>query len=271
MDITVVIPLYNATETIVPCIESVIASCLDSSLSWEIVVVNDGSTDQSFEKASAYIATSCYSEQITLISQQNRGVSSARNAGMAIAKGKYIAFNDADDRWTVEHISLLMQTFNTHPEAELVAGVYGSDNVSRIKHIAHPTRITIPDQMMKNYYAPPTAMIRKDVLASIEPFCESMRYFEDYRFFNQIVHRGTAYIVPQVVTHPIIDKQRWGETGLSGNLWAMERGELRAIRVALTNNYISYSQYVFASTLSLIKFMRRITIQLFRKQAKPAG
>lgn len=269
MDITVVIPLYNAPDTIVPCIESVIANCLDSSLLWEIVVVNDGSTDQSFERVSTYIATSCYSEHITLISQQNRGVSSARNAGMAIAKGRYIAFNDADDMWTSTHLSLLMQTFSSHPEAELVAGVFGSDNVSRVKHIAHPTRITIPDQMMKNYFTSQTAVIRKDVLASIEPFCESMRYFEDYQFFNQIVHRGTAYIVPHVVTHPIVDKQRWGEKGLSGNLWAMEQGELHAIRVALTNNYISYSQYVFASTLSLIKFMRRITIQLFRKQAKP--
>lgn len=264
MDISVIIPLYNAQETITSCLESVIESCVATHFLWEIIVVNDGSTDKSLEVVTAYISTSAYRQQITILTQTNKGVSSARNAGMAAAKGRYIAFNDADDRWSKNHLAILVECLENNPHIELVAGVFGNDKVSQVKKIAHLTPISIADQMKKNYFTSQAAALRKETLYSIEPFCETMRYFEDYRFFNQIVHRGSAYVTPHVITYPIIDKYRWGEKGLSGNLWAMEKGELYAIKIAFEQHYITRTHYFFTVTLSVTKFLRRLFIQGFR-------
>ncbi|MBQ3766252.1 MAG: glycosyltransferase family 2 protein [Bacteroidales bacterium] len=86
MRISVIIPAYNAADTIVPCLESVVNGAD------EVVVVDDGSTD-----GTADVVRKAFPEVIVL-QQQNQGVSAARNAGMDAATGDYFAFVDADDR-----------------------------------------------------------------------------------------------------------------------------------------------------------------------------
>lgn len=88
-EISVIIPFYNASEFIVETIESVINQ---SFTNWEIVLVNDGSTDNSVDKVSKYL-----SERIKLYNQTNKGVSTARNYGFLKSKGNYVVYLDADD------------------------------------------------------------------------------------------------------------------------------------------------------------------------------
>jgi glycosyltransferase involved in cell wall biosynthesis len=88
---TVVIPLYNKGKYIERALSSVIAQTCPPL---EIIVVDDGSTDDGPEKVIAL-----NNPMITLIRQKNKGPGAARNAGLARARGKYIAFLDADDEW----------------------------------------------------------------------------------------------------------------------------------------------------------------------------
>jgi len=89
--LSVIVPMYNAGKSFQAFIESVLAQTLPSL---EIIIVNDGSTDESAEMAHRYAAQYAH---IQVIDQQNGGVSRARNAGLAIAQGQYVTFPDADD------------------------------------------------------------------------------------------------------------------------------------------------------------------------------
>lgn len=95
---SVVMPLYNKQTHISEAIKSV----LDQTFSdFELIIVNDGSTDDSVK-----IVESTFDDQrIRLIHKKNGGVSSARNKGIEVARGSYIAFLDADDVWMSNHLS----------------------------------------------------------------------------------------------------------------------------------------------------------------------
>ena len=88
--ISVIIPIYNVEKYIRQCLESVIDQTLKDI---EIIIVNDGTRDNSMEIVEEYISD----ERIKIINKENGGLSSARNAGMKEAKGKYICFIDSDD------------------------------------------------------------------------------------------------------------------------------------------------------------------------------
>ena len=93
-DITVVIPLYNKSAEIARAVNSVLAQ---SMLPREIIVVDDGSTDGSGD-----IVEGINSPLIRLISQENRGVSVARNVGIEAATTKWVALLDGDDMWCAD-------------------------------------------------------------------------------------------------------------------------------------------------------------------------
>lgn len=100
-NVTIVMPAYNVENYIASSIESVIQQTYQD---WELIVINDGSTDESQKIIEKYISID---KRISLINQKNQGVSMARNKGLAIAKGKYISFLDADDTYAPTYIELM--------------------------------------------------------------------------------------------------------------------------------------------------------------------
>ena len=113
--VSVIVPVYNSEPYIEDCLNSIVNQ---TYLSIEIILVNDGSTDHSYEIMTGY---SMKDNRIVIISQPNRGVSAARNAGLSVAKGEYILFVDSDDTIrndTVE--TLCRQALSTN--AEIVIG-----------------------------------------------------------------------------------------------------------------------------------------------------
>ena len=102
--VSIIIPIYNAEEYIEECIKSIITQTYKNI---EIILINDGSRDNSINICKEYLKKD---KRIIIINQLNKGVSTARNSGITIAKGEYITFIDADDTIEKEHINHLVNT-----------------------------------------------------------------------------------------------------------------------------------------------------------------
>lgn len=113
-NISVVIPLYNKEHSIVRALKSVLQQTYEF---YEIIVVNDGSTDQSVQQV-----LSISNERIRLIDKVNGGVSSARNCGLLEAKYAFVAFLDADDSWETTFLEDMVCLINQTPDASLWGG-----------------------------------------------------------------------------------------------------------------------------------------------------
>src|SRR5215212_10726407 len=112
--VSVIIPCYNQAHFLGEAIESVISQ---SYKNFEIIVVDDGSTDNTSEVASSY-------EEVRLVRQQNRGLAGARNRGLGEARGEYVVFLDSDDRLVSEALEVGVRELEAHPECAFVSGHY---------------------------------------------------------------------------------------------------------------------------------------------------
>ena len=123
--ISVVIPLYNKEKQIAKTLQTVLNQTYQD---FEIVIVNDGSTDGSVDEVKKFL-----NPRIRLINQKNGGVSAARNRGIEEAKGEYIAFLDADDVWDIEHLEVLYQLILAYPKNGAYATAY-RNNIEGATH-----------------------------------------------------------------------------------------------------------------------------------------
>ena len=120
MKFSVIIPLYNKAPYVRKALETV---CAQTYREYEIIVINDGSTDNSAIIAEDYL-NGVEGISYKILSQQNAGVSAARNNGIAQASGDYIAFLDADDWWEPTFLEKMAQHIEDYPEAGLYASNY---------------------------------------------------------------------------------------------------------------------------------------------------
>ncbi len=112
--ISIIIPIYNVEKYLSECLDSILNQAVDD---FELICINDGSTDNSLSIISEYMKN--YDSKIVLIQQMNQGLSAARNAGIKAAKGKYICFVDSDDMLTTNALSILANKIIENPDVEL--------------------------------------------------------------------------------------------------------------------------------------------------------
>jgi glycosyltransferase involved in cell wall biosynthesis len=105
--VSVVIPAYNAAWCVAHAVDSVLAQHFRD---YELIVVNDGSSDNTAEVLSAY------DDKLRVVDKPNGGLSSARNAGIGAARGRYVAFLDADDRWLPGKLDKQVALMTARPE-----------------------------------------------------------------------------------------------------------------------------------------------------------
>ena len=99
--ISIVVPIYNRARFLSGCLDSILAQTFKE---WECILVNDGSTDNRLEIAENYAAND---PRFLVISQENQGVSAARNLGIDHAQGKWLAFVDSDDEIDPDYLETL--------------------------------------------------------------------------------------------------------------------------------------------------------------------
>lgn len=263
MDLSIIIPVYNSCETIVECIDSVVQECSKNPYQWELIIVDDGSKDNSVMLIEQYIKSSLYKKNLKLICQKNGGAAIARNTGIRAARGEFIAFNDSDDKWLSGRVELQIEYMKSHPDVVLLAGIYGVDNMSKMRKMEIENIISIKDQVFKFYFSPPCTLLRASILGKTGLFDENMRHAEEGSLFNKIVYNGKSILLLKKMAEPITSKERWGGSGLSGSLWRMEKGEIYNIREAYKSDFIPFYIFVMAISFSLLKYVRRLLLKLY--------
>src|SRR5215212_3944019 len=116
--VTAIIIFFNEERFIREAIESVFAQTYDN---WELLLVDDGSTDGSTQIALDYAHQ--YRAKVRYLEHpghQNRGMSAARNLGISYARGQYVAFLDADDVWMPHKLHQQVEILDSHPEAAML-------------------------------------------------------------------------------------------------------------------------------------------------------
>lgn len=192
--VSVVIPCYNHAHFLCDAIESVLKQ---SYTQYEIIVVDDGSTDNTFEVASRYPAVRC-------VRQENQGLSAARNRGLRESRGNYLVFLDADDRLLPEALDIGLGALAANPDC---AFVYG-----RSQHIAFdgsPLPVLYPPPIEREHYSaflennpiwmPAQVMYRYSVFESVSGFNTAISPAADYELYLRIARSFPVHCHNQVV------------------------------------------------------------------------
>ncbi len=177
--VSVVLPVFNGARFIAAALESVAAQ---TEPALEAIVVDDGSTDGSGE-----IAARCPAARV--LRQENRGVSAARNAGIAAARGRFVAFLDVDDMWRPEKLARQRAALDAHPEAGFSVC---SQEFILDEGVGRPPWLT-PDLLAtpRIWYIPSALLARRECLERVGGFDEGLRRLhEDTDWFIRAFEAG---------------------------------------------------------------------------------
>lgn len=210
--VSVIVPAHNAAAYLAESLDSVLAQTYSSV---ELIVVDDGSTDET----PAILAR--YAELLDRsIHQDNRGVSAARNAGVEVARGEYVAFLDADDRWHPRKLERQMDVLRTSPDvAASTTGArlidVGGAPLGTVRADGGPpiNRVGLDEFLATFYFLMSSLVVRRDALHSRRPFDESLDTAEDLDLMARIAARH-----PLIELRSPLTEHRVGDDTLSSRL-----------------------------------------------------
>lgn len=183
--VSVIIPFYNNIIWLEEAVDSVYAQTYSN---YEIIVVNDGSKENVDEFVKKY-------PNIRYYFQDNNGAGSARNKGISVAKGKYIAFLDSDDLWLPEKLDRQVSYMEKHPELTWAHCSYQTFGFGEeVDMLAKPTRGKMfPKCLASCRIATPCVIIKRQAFIDddILRFNESMRYGQDFYLWVLLCEKYT--------------------------------------------------------------------------------
>ena len=194
--VSVIIPFYANVDWLK---EAVLTVLNQSFTDYEIIVVNDGSN----ERMDCFLSE--FNNKIVYKKKKNEGPASARNLGIELAKGRYIAFLDSDDLWHTDKLKIQVErmektravwshtnweTFKNNKK-EIVEKRYLSDCHGKI----------FPRSMISTLIATPSVMIRADVIKPRNDlrFCESMRFSQDYYLWLLMSYEFRIELIKEIL------------------------------------------------------------------------
>jgi glycosyltransferase involved in cell wall biosynthesis len=187
--ISCIVPVFDGERYLAEAIASIVAQ---TSPPFEIVVVDDGSTDRTIEVARSF------GEAVRLVHQEHRGVSAARNHGARVARGDLLAFLDADDLYLPRKLELQRARFAARPELELCAAYTANFWSPDVADDArdHDPKMTAPWPRHIS-----TWVMRSRLFERIGPFDEAMALSQDVDWHLRAESRGVvSETLPDVLT-----------------------------------------------------------------------
>jgi peptidoglycan/xylan/chitin deacetylase (PgdA/CDA1 family) len=210
--ISVVIPAFNREGTIVETLNSLLEQ---TYAGWEAIVIDDGSSDKTAEVAERYALED---ERFRVHRQPNRGVSTARNAGIAMARGPWLFFLDADDWIIPTALATLLDTVSAKPtEIDAVYGGYiRIDQQGRELHERRPLHEEdlFPVFTRMCAFAIHTCLVRTDLVRAAGSFDETLITCEDWDLWQRIARMGARFVaIPDYVA---LYRMRFGSASANG-------------------------------------------------------
>lgn len=195
--VSIITPTYNRASLLSQAIDSVL---VQHYRHWELIVVDDGSTDTTPEIVAEYVTR--YPQIRSLRFSENRGVSAARNAAIREAQGEFLAFLDADDIYLSHALGVLSQTLvRARPQIDLVYGNFMKffEGQGRFQPIRAASPLPKPGLFLQfllpegNPICPSTTMVRKEAVVTAGMFDESFTAVEDRELWIRMLMNGCRF------------------------------------------------------------------------------
>ena len=235
--VSIIVPIYNAEKYLNKCIDSILEQTYSEI---EIILVDDGSKDGSGIICDQYAQKDT---RVVVLHKQNGGVSSARNAGMKIAQGEYIAFVDSDDWVHREYIALLVAGLNSGVELAICAMKETGERETIEETVLKPEYVQLDREACFREMLYSTKIggflwnkiFRKELI--MQPLNEEIHYSEDFVFCAQYMEKINKAVVIDVPLY---------------YYWQNENGA--------TSSHGAYNDRIF-SLLTAEKLLREIYIK----------
>jgi glycosyltransferase involved in cell wall biosynthesis len=192
--ISIVIPVYNAQKTLSACLHSIFNQTFKN---YEIIVVNDGSTDKSLAILKKF------QSKITVINQKNQGAAKARNEGAKVSKAPFIIFCDADVTMKPKMLEIMYKTLQANPNISYVYSDF-KFGLKTFKLWKFSSEI-----LKEKPYIHTTSLIRRKHFLG---FDKNLKRFQDWDLWlNMLKHGYTGYHIPEVlfIVRPGGTMSRW--------------------------------------------------------------
>ncbi|MBI4494288.1 MAG: glycosyltransferase [Chloroflexi bacterium] len=224
--ISVVIPTYNRAKYLVQAVESVLGQTFRD---FELIVVDDGSTDDT-----AHVLAP-YADRLSYVYQRNRREGAARNTGIRLARGDYVAFLDSDDLWLPGKLAQDLAAFQAAPDSGLVysAAEFVADDGSVLRRrLPHPEGDVFARLALENFIPLSTATVRRACLREAGGFREDpdLSGTYDWELWVRLAARYRFAYGPRVATHI-----RAHAGNMLSDASHMERAMLRGVELVLAN------------------------------------
>jgi len=228
--ISVIIPTFNRASLVMRALRSVFGQTRAPD---EVLVIDDGSTDQTAEQVEKYFP------HVRYIWQENRGVSAARNRGIQETSGEWIAFLDSDDEWKPRKLErqLASLTANAsilvcHTEETWIRnGTRVNPMKKHQKYGGHIFQRCLPLCVI----SPSSTMIHRSIFEEVGTFDESLPACEDYDLWLRVCVQFPILYLEE----PLVVKYGGHADQLSGKYWGLDRFRIQALEKILTAESLS--------------------------------
>lgn len=232
----------------------------------EVILVDDASGDTTLDRL-LELRDKYPADWIQVVAlTENSGPGVARNTGWNKSSQPYIAFLDADDAWHPEKVKFQLGWMLAHPDAavtchsvqvvKVIDNHFQSMDLSKFQF----KRLSCILQLLSNHFSPPATIVRQNIP---HRFAVDKRHCEDYLLFTEICLDGyLCYFANVPLTN--LFKERYGVSGLTGNLWLMELGELDFYFRLVKSRRLPWVSLLFFFPFSLMKYLRRVIKNILR-------
>jgi glycosyltransferase involved in cell wall biosynthesis len=192
-DVSVIIPAYNTGPYIADAVASVLAQTYTSH---EVIVVNDGSPDT--ELLERELAP--FRDRIVYLKQENAGLSSARNAGIRIARGRYVALLDSDDEWEPDYLASQVAVLDADPSLAavypdaLIVGDHPHAGRTYQEVCPSPREPTFHRVLTQECHVFVGLLARRDALLRAGLFDPELRSVEDFDLWLRLLASGERMV-----------------------------------------------------------------------------